>query len=172
MLGPEQIIERAKKWEIVFDAYDNQRPLKVRIEKELKKGYLARILELDLIGYLRTKKKFNINDEVLAIITSANYVNKQIELKLVDVLMDKEKILKILKKAKKLNKPIKARITNVANGGFEILVLGQKGFVPPSHIPKKFSENLYIHIGREYNVYILRANENNILASLRELNEN
>ncbi|MEO0202117.1 MAG: S1 RNA-binding domain-containing protein [candidate division WOR-3 bacterium] len=169
MLSPEEIIQRAKKWEIVFDAYDNKRDLKVRIEKKIKKGYLVRILDLDLIGYLKTKKKFNINDEVFAVITSADYITKQIELRLSDSLLNEEKILKVLKKAKKTNKPVKAKIINVSNSGFEVLILGQRGFVPPSHIPKNLSENLYIHIGKEFDVYILRVSKDHILASLRNL---
>ncbi len=169
MLSPEQVIERAKKWEIIFDAYDSKKQVKVKIEKKLKKGYLVRILGLDLKGYLKTKKEFNIDDEVLAFITHANYMDKKIELKLSAKMMSEDRVLKILKKAKKNNTTLKAKIINVANGGFEILVLGRKGFIPPSHIPKKFWENLNEYIGKEYDVYILRVNNDNILASLRQL---
>ncbi len=169
MLSPEQVIERAKKWEIIFDAYDNKKQVKVKIEKKLEKGYIVRILDLDLKGYLKTKKDFNVDDEVLAFITSANYIDKKIELKLSTEMTSKEKNLRILKKAKKNNTTLKAKIINVANSGFEISILGQKGFIPPSHIPKKFWENLNEHIGKEYDVYILRVSKDNILASLRQL---
>lgn len=169
MLSPEQVIERAKKWEIVFNMYDNKKEVKIKIEKKVKGGYIVNIVDLDIKGLLKTKKHFNENDETYGIITSANYVNKHIELKLFSSLMSKEKILKILKKAKNSNKPIKSRIVNVHNGGFEISILGLKGFIPPSHITKKISENPYLYIGKEVEVYILRINPENILASLRKL---
>ncbi|MCS7244764.1 MAG: S1 RNA-binding domain-containing protein [candidate division WOR-3 bacterium] len=171
MLAPEQIIERAKKWEIVFDMYDNKKEVKIKIEKKVKGGYVVNIVDLDIKGFLKTKKHFNENDETYGIITSANYINKHIELKLSDSLMDKQKILKILRKAKNTNRSIKSRIVNVHNGGFEISILGQKGFIPPSHIPKKISKNLYSYIGKEVEVYILRINPENILASLRNLEQ-
>ncbi len=98
-----------------------------------------------------------------------NYLTKKIELKPANSKINEKKIFKILKKSKKNNIPIKAKILNVINGGFEISVLGQKGFIPPSHIPKKISENLFSHIGKEYPVYILRVNKDNILASLRQI---
>ena len=168
MLSPEQIIERAKKWEIIFDLYDNQKPITVIIEKKIKDGYLVKIKNLDLVGYLKTKKRLEINQEIEAIIISANYLTKKIELKPSNSKINEKKIFKILKKSKKNNVPIKAKILNVINGGFEISIFGQRGFIPPSHIPKKISENLFSHIGKEYPVYILRVNKENILASLRQ----
>jgi len=169
MLSPEQVIERAKKWEIIFDLYDNQKPISVIVEKKVKEGYVVKLKNLDLVGYLKTKKKLEINQEIEAIIISANYLTKKIELKPANSKINEKKIFKILKKSKKNNIPIKAKILDVINGGFEISVLGQKGFIPPSHIPKKISENLFSHIGKEYQVYILRVNKDNILASLRQI---
>mgnify|MGYP000187186895 CR=1 FL=1 len=168
MLSPEQIIERAKKWEIVFDLYDNQKSISVIIEKKFKGGYIVKLKDLDLTGYLKTKKKLEINQEIEAIIINANYLTKKIELKLANSKINEKKIFKILKKSKKDNIPIRAKILNVINGGFEISVFGQRGFIPPSHIPKKISENLFSHVGKEYPVYILRINKENILASLRQ----
>jgi|DewCreStandDraft_1066081.scaffolds.fasta_scaffold03044_7 ribosomal protein S1 len=169
MLSPEQIIERAKKWEIVFDLYDNQRPINVIVERKVKEGYIVKLKDLDLTGYLKTKKKLEIDQEVEAVIITANYLTKKIELKPTNSKINEKKIFKILKKSKKNNIPIKAKILNVMNGGFEISVFGQRGFIPPSHIPKKISENLFSHIGKEYPVYILRVNKENILASLRQI---
>ena len=50
MLSPEQIIERAKKWENVFDLYDNQRPINVIVERKVKEGYIVKLKDLDLNG--------------------------------------------------------------------------------------------------------------------------
>jgi len=57
MLSPEEVIERAKKWEEIFQYKDEKKPVKGVITKKLKVSYRIYIPKWDVEGRLITKNK-------------------------------------------------------------------------------------------------------------------
>ncbi len=166
-LPPEEVIRRARIWGEIFDAKDNRKTVKAIVLKKLKASYKVVLKDWNVEARLVTKKDYKEGDEVSCLIKSANYVSKQIVLKDADYEEEERKILSKILKAKEKNRTMKAQVIGVSNGSLIIDILGQKGVVPPAHIPKKFSDRVSALVGKTVRVKILRVRTNNILASMR-----
>lgn len=167
MLSPEEVIERARKWGEIFRYKDEKKPVKAVITKKLKASYKVYIPQWDVEGRLLSKKNYEEGQEVEVVINTANYVTRQLTFKEAEYVHNETEILSRILRAKERNQPITASVVAISHGGLVLDIMGQKGYVPPSHIPKKYSDNVSSLVGRTIKVKILRVRTNNILASLR-----
>lgn len=167
MLSPEEVVERAKKWGEIFEFKDEKKPVKAVITKKLRASYRVYIPRWDIEGRLLSRKPYEEGQEVDVIVNTANYVTRQITFKEAEYVHNETEILSRILRAKENNQPITASVIAISHGGLVLDIMGQKGYVPPSHIPKKYSDKVSSMVGKTIKVRILRVRTNNILASLR-----
>ncbi len=170
MLSPEEVVERARKWAEIFQYKDEKKPVKGVITKKLKVSYRIYIPKWDVEGRLITKNKFEEGQEVEVVVSSANYVTKQLTFREANYVMKETEILSRILRAKEKHQLMSASVVGVSHGGLILDIMGQRGYIPPSHIPKKYADKVSSLVGKTIKVRILRVRTNNILASLRTRN--
>jgi len=104
------------------------------------------------------------------VVNSANYVTKQLTFREANYVMKETEILSKILKAKERHQLMNANVVGVSHGGLILDIMGQRGYIPPSHIPKKYASKVSSLVGKTVKVKILRVRTNNILASLRVKN--
>ncbi len=162
--SPEAIIRRAQLWEHVFRAKDRGEVLLVRVKREVRGGYVVSLPWEELEGFLYApRERFEEGAEVKARISQANYLTKEIKLR---VAKDPEKIKKALEELrgfKERGEPVKVRVRSAVKGGLLAEYKGVKVFIPERQMPQV--ENLRQFVGQELPVVLLRVSKKNTVGS-------
>ncbi len=162
--SPEAIIRRAELWGEVFKAKDRGEVVVVRVKREVRGGYVVSLPWEGLDGFLYSpRERFEEGAEVKARISQANYLTKEIKLR---VAKDPEKIRKALeelKAHKEKGEPVRVRVRSAVKGGLLAEYKGVKVFIPEKQMPPV--DNPKALIGQELPVVLLRVSKKNTVGS-------
>ena len=165
--SPEAIIRRAQLWGEVFKAKDRGEVLVVKVKREVRGGYVVSLPWEGLEGFLYApRERFEEGREVKARISQANYLTKEIKLR---VAKDPEKVrraLEELKGYKERGEPVLVRVRSVVKGGLLAEYKGLKVFIPERQMPP--SDDYRSFVGREIPVLLLRVSKKNTVGSHRK----